>query len=95
MRINPHEIHINDPYFIDDLYTGSAKKREKYIWFGGQTLRESSSIAVSIEERLTHLVLDSLVATIPHDEHRKRRAEMNSFLSKASIRKLADFLESK
>ena len=88
MRINPHEIHINDPYFIDDLYTGSAKKRDKYTWSGRQTLRESSSIAVSIEERLTHLVPDSLVATIPHDEHRRRRAAMSPFFSKASIRKL-------
>ena len=88
MRINPHEIHINDPYFIDDLCTGSAKKRDKFKWSGRQTLRESSSNVVSIEERLTHLVPDSLVATILHDEHRKRRAAMNLFFSKASIRKL-------
>ena len=95
MRINPHEIHINDLYFLDDLYTGSAKKRDKYKWSGRQRLRESSSIAVSVEERLTYLGPDSLVATVPHDGHRKRRAVMNPFFSKASIRKLADFLESK
>ena len=48
MRINPHEIHINDPYFIDDLFTGSAKKRDKFKWSGRQTLREFFSITVSI-----------------------------------------------
>lgn len=30
VRINLHELHINDPYFIEELYTGSAKKRNKY-----------------------------------------------------------------
>lgn len=93
MRINPHEIHINDRYVIDNLYTGSAKKRDKYNWSGRQTLRESSSIVVSIEERQTHLVPDSLVAIIPHDEQRKGRAAMNPLFSKASIRKLGPAIQ--
>lgn len=88
MRINPHEIHIDDPYFIDDLYTGSAKKRDKFDWSGRQTLRKSSSMSIGNKIRLIHTVPDSLVATVPHDQHRKRRAAMNPFFSKASIRKL-------
>ena len=60
---------------------------------GRQTLRESSAIAVSIEERLIHLVPNSLVAIIPHDEHRKRRAAMNPLFSKASIRKLGPAIQ--
>ena len=40
VRINPHEIHINDPAFIDELYTGSNKKRDKYKWQGRATSRE-------------------------------------------------------
>lgn len=32
IRINPHEIHINDPEYIDEVYAGSSKKRDKYKW---------------------------------------------------------------
>jgi hypothetical protein len=29
VRINTHELHINDPAFINEIYTGSNKKRNK------------------------------------------------------------------
>ena len=32
IRINPHEIHINDPNFIDEIYTNTLRKRDKYKW---------------------------------------------------------------
>jgi hypothetical protein len=32
IRINPHEIHINDPGYIDEIYAGAPKKRDKYKW---------------------------------------------------------------
>lgn len=33
IRINPYEIHINDPYFYDELYvTGSKGKTDKWAW---------------------------------------------------------------
>ena len=32
VRINPYEIHINDPEYIDEVYPGSAIRTEKYEW---------------------------------------------------------------
>lgn len=30
MRINPDEVHIKDPEFYDEIYSGPTKKRDKY-----------------------------------------------------------------
>jgi cytochrome P450 len=30
VRINPHELHINDPEYYDELYGSSTQKRDKY-----------------------------------------------------------------
>lgn len=33
VRITPHELHIKDPHFYDEIYASSARKREKYAGF--------------------------------------------------------------
>lgn len=33
IRINPYEVHINDPEFYDELYIGGSKgKSNKWYW---------------------------------------------------------------
>lgn len=48
VRINPHEIHCNDPEFIDSIYAGSSRKTDKYRFTGRKTLTKQSMVAVSI-----------------------------------------------
>lgn len=36
VRISPHELHINDPGFIEELYPGPGKPRDKYAYATGQ-----------------------------------------------------------
>ncbi|EKG13640.1 Cytochrome P450 [Macrophomina phaseolina MS6] len=33
VRISPHELHINDPSYVDKLYVAGGKKRHKYEYF--------------------------------------------------------------
>jgi len=33
IRINPYEVHINDPDFYDEVYIGSSRgKTDKWFW---------------------------------------------------------------
>lgn len=32
IRINPSELHINDPHFYDELYVGPSRRTEKWHW---------------------------------------------------------------
>ncbi|MCJ1465918.1 hypothetical protein MMC07_004537 [Pseudocyphellaria aurata] len=70
IRINPHELHINDPEYIDEIYAGASRKRDKYRWISRMTIQ------------------NSFVTTISHGLHRERRAPLNTFFSKANIRRL-------
>lgn len=36
VRISPEEIHVNEPSFIDELYAGGGKRRDKYPYYSGQ-----------------------------------------------------------
>jgi hypothetical protein len=37
VRINPHEVHFNDPEFIDALFPGPSRKTDKYVFTGRRT----------------------------------------------------------
>ncbi|KAL8719988.1 MAG: hypothetical protein Q9225_003080 [Loekoesia sp. 1 TL-2023] len=77
IRINPYEIHINDPWFYDKLYvSGSQGKTEKWAW--------------SI--RMFGQVDNSTFDTLDHDKHRMRRAPWNPYFSKQSITRIQPLL---
>ncbi|KAK3639089.1 hypothetical protein LTR56_012638 [Elasticomyces elasticus] len=72
VRINPWEVHINDPPYWDVLYSNSSKLDKDKWFYGG---------FVSTDPGAT-------VATPSHDLHRIRRGAMSSYFSSANVRKL-------
>jgi hypothetical protein len=42
VRINPYELHINDPDYYDEIYAGPSKRREKWSWSYGMFGNSSS-----------------------------------------------------
>jgi hypothetical protein len=79
VRINPFELHVNDPAFADELYPGPGPhKRDKWEW-------ATKGIGVP----------GATLVTNGHDLHRLRRSALNPFFSKASIRKLQPLFDAK
>ena len=67
VRINPAHLHINDPDFLDDIYTSGKKhKRNRDAWF----YRSEKNGPLGW----------SLFQTVEHDVHRMRRATLSSVL---------------
>lgn len=67
VRISPHELHIDDRAYYENLYRQEGRWN-KYEWsydaFGAPA---------------------STICTIDHDMHKRRRAPLNAFFSKANV----------
>lgn len=78
VRINPFELHVSEPGFYDELYTGQLRKRNKFSWSADM-----------------FLCPDSILATIDHDLHRKRRAPLAPYFALSAIRRFDPVIRSK
>lgn len=77
VRIMPNVLHVNDPSFVDTLYSQSPlQKRER-----GQTVLN-----------LFHKHL-SVLPTRDHDLHRRRRTILSRFFSQQRVRQLAPIID--
>jgi hypothetical protein len=79
VRINPFELHVDDPDFLEDIFTGpGSHKRDKWEW-------ATKGLGVP----------GATLMTNGHDLHRLRRAALNPFFSKASVRNLQPLIDAK
>lgn len=95
VRINPNELHVNDPDFYDTLYAGGSHKRDKYV-----LLRRRVSLYNSDIDRYEWFTNaggspTSSFATSSHALHRLRRGALNPFFSKQSVVKLEPLIHEK
>ncbi|KAK3291706.1 benzoate 4-monooxygenase cytochrome p450 [Chaetomium fimeti] len=72
VRINPDEVHCNDRHFIDEIYAGGSRKRDKPVHqVKGSGVAEHATFS-----------------TTSHDVHRMRRGALSKFFSRAQVSRL-------
>lgn len=75
VRINPDELHCNDPLFTDEIYTSSpTRPRDKWQ----HQLNTGGAGPVSVTG----------FSTVPHDLHRLRKGALSRFFSRTQTLKL-------
>lgn len=79
VRINPEELHFNDIAFVDEIYAGRGRKRDKQVHF---------------LEFVAGPISWAMFSTPGHDLHRIRRSAVNKFFSRAQIARLEDMIKS-
>ncbi|KAK7450776.1 trichodiene oxygenase [Colletotrichum acutatum] len=80
VRINPDEVHCNDPEFVDVIYAIGSKKRNKSKMF-------VEGFAADLKNRANSRRQGGF-GTVDHAHHRLRRAAASKYFSRAQITKL-------
>ncbi|KAI8633691.1 cytochrome P450 [Xylariaceae sp. FL1651] len=76
VRLRPDALHVNDPSFVDKLYSQSPKHRRERYWTVTQNIQAPGS----------------MIASQDHDLHRSRRAVLNPYFSLQNVRRLEPVL---
>lgn len=74
VRINPDELHCNDPRFADEIYASGSRVRDKWV----HQLNTGAVGPVAVTG----------FSTVPHELHRVRRGAMNKYFSRQQMLKL-------
>lgn len=74
VRVRPDALHVNDPAFVEAMYTQSPRQR-----------RERFKTLLRVMQ-----APGSILATADHDLHRRRRAVLNPYFSLQNVRGLVE-----
>ncbi|KAL8633733.1 hypothetical protein Q9189_000469 [Teloschistes chrysophthalmus] len=92
VRINPYELSINDPEAYKLIYVSDNKRRTDALsgFINGIGIEGRWSLAAYEEYNL--IQIDSILETVPHDLHRRRRKPLEPFFSRLGVSRLQDML---
>lgn len=74
MRINPDELHCNDPLFTDEIYASGSRKRDKWQ----HQINTGGAGPVSVTG----------FSTVPHELHRVRAGAVSRYFSRQQMLRL-------
>ncbi|KAJ4305631.1 hypothetical protein N0V90_001162 [Kalmusia sp. IMI 367209] len=81
VRINANEVHCSDRRFIDEIYAGGSRKRDK-------PMHQVRGSGVILTLDLLFSAEHATFSTTDHETHRMRRAALNKFFSRAQVSRL-------
>lgn len=96
VRINPHELHVNDPDFYDEIYVGPARRTHKWAWSAnmfGYVENPPCQRPIAEPPSSSSSTSQAAVGTTDHDLHRLRRSALNPFFSKRSVARLEPVIQ--
>lgn len=80
IRTKPNMVHINDPEFIDKLFTGPGRIRHKTEFFCDGAPLFKDTVAFCTQD---------------HDLHKKKRAPLSGFFSKQNVHRIEPIIRDK
>ncbi|KAL9129093.1 MAG: hypothetical protein Q9217_002365 [Psora testacea] len=89
VRINPHEIHVSDPTWLDTLYPGPGPVRDKYAPSAHMSgVPEGRRVGKKLDDCVPVMTERKLAAfgTVDHYIHRQRRSAVKMFVSKKTVK---------
>ncbi|KAF5543114.1 nonribosomal peptide synthase [Fusarium mexicanum] len=95
VRINPFELHVNDPTFYPILYSSSTKKRDKWTWAAGMFGNDTSVFSTvphdhhrvrrtALNPLFSRTAIKQLEPTIKSQMHELRR-RLDSFCESGMV----------
>jgi cytochrome P450 len=93
VRINPWEVHVGDPDFFSELYTGPSRRRDKWTFYTQQSGAPRTRVPHPNALAGPNTATEGSLAAIDHSLHKLRRSALNPFYSTQTVRKLQPVIE--